>query len=291
MEQDKNVTANRTYKSSVFVMVFQEKKELLELYNAVSGKHYEDPEELEINTLENAIYMSIKNDLSFIIDSSLSLYEHQSTYNPNLPLRYLLYVADIYSKMTLQKDIYGSTPLSIPSPQFVIFYNGEKEVPDREIMRLSSLYTVKEEKPKLELETVMLNIRPGHNESLMEASRTLREYAEFVERVRKYAKTMILEEAVERAVTECITEGILKDFLEKNRAEVIKVCLYEYNQEEHMKFVREEGFRQGHEQGIEQGIRNLMKNMGWSEREAMKALGIPEGKWEEYEEKIKEDQR
>ena len=291
MEQDKNVTANRTYKSSVFVMVFQEKKELLELYNAVSGKHYEDPEELEINTLENAIYMSIKNDLSFIIDSSLSLYEHQSTYNPNLPLRYLLYVADIYSKMTLHKDIYGSTPLSIPSPQFVIFYNGEKEVPDREIMRLSSLYTVKEEKPKLELETVMLNIRPGHYESLMEASRTLREYAEFVERVRKYAKTMILEEAVERAVTECITEGILKDFLEKNRAEVIKVCLYEYNQEEHMKFVREEGFRQGHEQGIEQGIRNLMKNMGWSEREAMKALGIPEGKWEEYEEKIKEDQR
>lgn len=108
MAQDKEVTANRTYKSSVFIMVFQEKKELLELYNAVSGKHYEDPEELEINTLDNAIYMSIKNELSFIIDSRLSLYEHQSTYNPNLPIRYLLYVADIYSKMTLHKDIYGS---------------------------------------------------------------------------------------------------------------------------------------------------------------------------------------
>ena len=108
MTQDKKVTANRTYKSSVFVMVFQEKKELLELYNAVSGKHYEDPEELETNTLDNAIYMSIKNDLSFIIDSRLSLYEHQSTYNPNLPLRCLLYVADIYSKIALHKDIYGS---------------------------------------------------------------------------------------------------------------------------------------------------------------------------------------
>ena len=99
----------------------------------------------------------------------------------------------------------------------------------------------------------MLNIRPGHNQRLMEASRTLREYAEFVERVRKYAKTTVLNEAVERAVTECIAEGILREFLEKNRAEVIKVCLYEYNQEEHMKFVREEGFRRGHEQGIEQG--------------------------------------
>ena len=108
MAQDKKVTANRTYKSSVFIMIFQEKKELLELYNAVSGKHYEDPEELEINTLDNAIYMSIKNELSFIIDSRLSLYEHQSTYNPNLPIGYLLYVADIYSKMTLHKDIYGS---------------------------------------------------------------------------------------------------------------------------------------------------------------------------------------
>ena len=116
MTRDKKVTANRTYKSSLFVMVFQEKKELLELYNAVSGKHYEDPEELETNTLDNAIYMSIKNDLSFIIDSRLSLYEHQSTYNPNLPLRCLFYVADIYSKIALHKDIYGSTPLSIPSP-------------------------------------------------------------------------------------------------------------------------------------------------------------------------------
>ena len=105
MAQDKKVTANRTYKSLVFIMVFQEKKELLELYNAVSGKHYEDP---EINTLDNAIYMSIKNDLSFIIDSRLSLYEHQSTYNPNLPLRCLFYVADIYSKIALHKDIYGS---------------------------------------------------------------------------------------------------------------------------------------------------------------------------------------
>ena len=164
MAQDKKVTANRTYKSSVFTMVFQEKKELLELYNAVSGKHYEDPEKLEINTLDNAIYMSIKNDLSFIIDSRLSLYEHQSTYNPNLPLRCLFYVADNYSKIALHKDICGSTPLSIPDPQFVIFYNGEQEVPEREIMRLSSLYTVKEERPKLELEAVMLNIRPGHNQ-------------------------------------------------------------------------------------------------------------------------------
>ena len=107
-----------------------------------------------------------------------------------------------------------------------------------------------------------------------------------MERVRKYAKTMVLEEAVERAVTECINEEILRDFLEKNRAEVIKVCLYEYNQEEHMKFVREEGI----EQGNLTAIRNLMKNMDWSAVEAMKAIGIPEEKWQEYEKKLNESQ-
>ena len=159
-------------------------------------------------------------------------------------------------------------------------------MPEREIMRLSSLYTVKEERPKLELEAVMLNIRPGHNQKLMKASRTLREYAEFVERVRKYAKAMALEAAVERAVTECINEEILKEFLEKNRAEVIKVCLYEYNQEEHMKFGREEGI----EQGNLTAIRNLMKNMNWSAVEAMKAIGVPEEKWQEYEKKLNESQ-
>ena len=106
-------------------------------------------------------------------------------------------------------------------------------------------------------------------------------------RVRKYAKTMALEEAVEREVTECIAEGILRDFLEKNRAEVIKVCLYEYNQEEHMKFVREEGI----EQGNLTAIRNLMKNMDWSAAEAMKAIGIPEEKWQGYEKKLNESQK
>ncbi len=163
-------------------------------------------------------------------------------------------------------------------------------MPEREIMQLSSLYTVKEERPKLELEAVMLNIRPGHNQRLMEASRTLREYAEFVERVRKYAKTMVLEEAVERAVTECIAEGILREFLEKNRAEVIKVCLYEYNQEEHMKFVREEGQKEGQESTQLENIKNLMKNTGWNAKEAMNALGIPEEKWQEYEKKLNERQ-
>ena len=149
---------NRLYKSRLFVMIFEDKRNLLELYNAVSGKHYEDPELLEINTLENAIYMSMRNDLSFLIDPRLSLYEHQSTYSPNLPLRFLLYLADLLSEMTKDENLYGSRKVQIPPPRFVVFYNGEEKQPDRKILKLSDLYAVAEEEHKLELEVLMLNI-------------------------------------------------------------------------------------------------------------------------------------
>ncbi len=164
---------NRLYKSRLFVMIFEDKRNLLELYNAVSGKHYEDPELLEINTLENAIYMSMRNDLSFLIDTRLSLYEHQSTYSPNLPLRFLLYLADLLSEMTKDENLYGSRKVQIPPPRFVVFYNGEEKQPDRKILKLSDLYAVAEEEHKLELEVLMLNINQGHNPELMKTCHTL----------------------------------------------------------------------------------------------------------------------
>ena len=114
--QDQTKFHQRDFKSRMFAMVFSEKKELLKLYNAVANRNYEDPELLEINTLENAFYMSMKNDLSFIIDSRLSLYEHQSTYNPNMPLRFLLYLSELYPGMVAGKNIYGRTRIPLPLP-------------------------------------------------------------------------------------------------------------------------------------------------------------------------------
>ena len=105
---EKNTNVRRDYKARLFEMIFRGKEELLGLYNAVNGTNYSNPDELEINTLENAIYLSMHNDVSFIIDSRLSLYEHQSTYSPNLPLRYLFYVSDLYSKMTKNSNLYES---------------------------------------------------------------------------------------------------------------------------------------------------------------------------------------
>lgn len=252
-------SANRIFKSSVFTMLYSDPKEALQLYNAVNGTEYKDPELLEINTLENAIYMGIKNDVSFVIDSRLSLYEHQSTYSLNLPLRFLMYVSDLYSVMTKDHDLYSEKMISIPAPRFVIFYNGEKKRPEQEVLRLSDAYFIREEHPALELEAVMLNINAGNNPELLKACKSLGEYAEYVAKVRRYAKDMALAEAVERAITECIQEGILADFLERNRAEVKKVSLYEYDAEKHMQQVREDGIEEGKHIFLKETVMKMVK--------------------------------
>ena len=200
------LTVNRTFKSTLFIMLFEDKKNLLELYNAITGKHYADPELLEINTLENAIYMSMKNDVSFLIDGRLSLYEHQSTKNPNLPLRFLLYISHLYSRLTVKENLYGETIVQIPAPEFLIFYNGKDKMPERQILRLSDMYSMQEGQPKLELEATLLNISGSNNQKLKEACRTLGEYAIYTDKIRNYTETMELSEAVDRAMDECIRE-------------------------------------------------------------------------------------
>ena len=255
MNQTTEPPVNRLYKARIFAMLYQDKKELLDLYNAISGKHYEDPELLEINTLENAIYMTMRNDLSFLIDFRLSLYEHQSTYSPNLPLRDLFYISDLYSGMVKDENLYGIKLVQIPAPQFVIFYNGMKEMPDRTVLRLSDAYSVKEENPALELTAVMLNINRGHNEKLKGLCKSLKDYSEYTARVREYADTMPISEAVEQAICECIQEGILAEFLKQNRAEAKQVSIYEYDEEKHMRQERETFWEDGWAAGREEGIR------------------------------------
>ena len=194
---DEKIRANRTYKDSVFRMLFRSKAALLGLYNALNGTDYRDPEQLTVTTLENAIYMNMKNDISFLLDVRLML-----------------------------SDAFETGP-------------GHE----------------KEEEPSLELKVRFLNINLGHNRELMERCRTLREYSEFVARIRRYAnRGAAIEEAVERAVTECIEEGILSDFLRSQRAEVIAVSIFEYNEEEELKKLRQAEFRSGQEEGITKGI-------------------------------------
>ena len=287
------LTANRMYKSRIFAMLFSDRNELLKLYNAINGTSYDDPDLLQVNTLENAVYMSMQNDVSFIIDMRLNLYEHQSTYSPNLPVRYLLYVADVYSDYTKDMNLYGTKAVKLPTPRFVIFYNGQAEQPDRKELKLSELFSIPDADPSLELKAVMLNINKGHNRKLMETCRTLQDYAEYTFRVREYAAEMPLDLAVEQAITECISEGILADFLRKNRAEAKKVSIYEYDEERHMRQTREEGmeegyangFSQGVEQGITQTVINLLKSGLLTDIQIREITGLDQKQLDELKKK------
>ena len=250
----KTPNANRNYKDTVFRMLFSDRKNLLSLYNAVNQRDYKNPEDLEIITLENAIYMGMKNDLAFIMDTNLYLYEHQSTYNPNMPLRDLFYICSEYQKLVDKKSLFSSTLQKIPVPNFIEFYNGSTVIADCTELRLSSAFEYLTGEPKLELIVTVLNVNEGHNADLMQHCSMLKEYAQYVARVRHYASDMPLNEAVKHAVDECIREGILAEFLTRNRNEVISMSIFEYDKELEEKKLRKAEFEAGREAGHEAGF-------------------------------------
>ena len=220
----KTPKANRNYKDTVFRMLFSDRKNLLSLYNAVNQRDYKNPEDLEIVTLENAIYMEMKNDLAFIVD---------------------------------KKSLFSSTLQKIPAPNFIEFYNGSTVIADCTELRLSSAFEHLSGEPKLELVVTVLNVNEGHNADLMQHCSMLKEYSQYVARVRHYASDMPLNEAVKHAVDECIREGILAEFLTRNRNEVISMSIFEYDKELEEKKLRkaeyEYGFSEGEKSGIAKG--------------------------------------
>ena len=269
--------ANRKYKDTIFRWLFSDRKNLLSLYNAVTGRNYTDADALDIVTLESAVYLGMKNDVAFLVDTRLYLCEHQSTYNPNIPLRNLFYIASEYQVLVKDKSLYSSVLLRLPAPKFLVFYNGTGQVADREELRLSAAYENLQGEPDLELKVTMLNINEGHNRELMEQCRILREYSQYVARVRKYAAQMELNEAVERAITECIREGILSEFLSRNRAEVMKVSIFEYDQELEEKKYREAEYEHGRQDGYDAGVREGHAAGIREGMETGRAAGMQEG--------------
>lgn len=296
--------ANRKYKDTVFRMLFSDKERLLELYNAVSGRHYDNPNDLEIVTLENAVYMGMKNDLAFLLDTCIYLYEHQSTVNPNIPLRDLIYIASEYNKLVETKSLYSSAVQRIPTPNFIVFYNGEKEIEDVGKYRLSDAYETAVDNPALELKVTVLNVNYGRNSELMEQCRTLKEYSQYVATVRKYKIELgSLDKAVKAAINFCIKEGILSDFLRKNRSEVEMTSILEYNQEEEEKKLRAAEYQIGYNDGCNEGrsigrdqgqkikqnilINNYMSKKNVSLEEACDTLGVSLEEYHEAEKLLK----
>ena len=134
--------ANRAHKDRLFRLIFREKKDLLSLYNAVNRSHYQNPDELEVRTLKDVLYLSMKNDLAFLIKNELNLYEAQSTFNPNMPLRGLSYFSRLYQGYVefWKLDVYSSERIILPAPRYIVFYNGRKDLEDQVELRLSDSF-------------------------------------------------------------------------------------------------------------------------------------------------------
>ena len=239
------IKVNRCYKDRMFVKLFGNPayaQNALELYNAVNGTCYTDPEGLIFYTIENAVYMSMKNDVAVCFESILNLFEHQSTPNPNMPVRGLMYYGKLYDKYieVNNLNIYSERLQILPTPRYFVFYNGRDNAPEKEVLRLTDAFS-EPDKSSIEVTVTVYNINAGNNCELMEKCRTLSEYSTFVERVRRYqAQETDIQTAVNAAVDSCIKDGILADFLIRHKAEVMDVVLTEYDEAKHMKLIEKE---------------------------------------------------
>ena len=302
------MTPNRNYKDSVFRLVFNEKEALLSLYNAMNETNYTNVDDLEINTLENVIYMSMKNDVSFVFNSGLHIYEHQSTDNPNMPLRDLFYVATLYEKIIQKKTLYSAKPIKIPMPKFVVFYNGiDKDMKEVSEYRLSDLYEIpellkmnKDENQNLknneliiehdlELRVKVLNINADMSYNIKKQCRKLEEYCLYVEKVRELARFKPIEDAVDEAIEYCIENDILRELLIDQKLEVRHVSILEFNEERDWEIIKEDfremGLAEGRAKGLEEGraegqederkniILNML-NLGIAKEEIAKLINI-----------------
>ena len=251
---------NRNVKDRLFCYIFEhDRKSLLKLYNALNGTDYRDEQALQIVTLDNVVYMAMNNDVAFLLGASLNLYEHQSTLCPNLPLRFLIYLAAEFESLVGKNggNIYGSSLIRLPAPRCVVFYNGEDAAEEEQILQLTDAFTDengKKQKSCLNLTVRVLNINYGYNEELMSGCRRLEEYSLFVAKLKEFQRRdFSLDEAIDSAVEYCIEHRILDDILLPFQTEVKKMLLTEYDEKKTMKAFRKEAFQEGYQKGETKG--------------------------------------
>ena len=238
-EKKDNVTSK--FKDNVFCMLYRDKKNLLELYNALNNSAYTNVDDLQVTTLNGGSYMKYKNDASFLLCMSLYMFEQQSSKNPNMPLRFLHYVSDVFRELFSNSMLHRRSMIKIPVPHFVTFYNGmEKWVEDEDEIRLSDMYEIPTDNPELELKVRVINI--NEDVHILNKCKTLRDYMTFVNKVRfkMGVEGDNVRIAVTEAMNECIDEDILVDFFEQHREEVVEVSIYDYDEEEVRRVLAEE---------------------------------------------------
>ena len=261
---------NREYKSDVISMMLQIPEYALDVYNAMNDSAYTDPDMIQIMRLENGISLSVRNDASFFISNYLNLYEHQSTYSPNAPLRFLIYLTNLLKTTIRKRDLYSRKRVQIATPHFAVFYNGTEKRPEKEVLKLSDAFINHTDTPEIELTVTVYNINPNNNTQLLEKSEVLRGYMIFVNRVREnleHKKKIAqnapeydeaayeedLEKAINEAIDYCVKHHIMEEFFRENRSEVTKSMVLDYTWERREELIRAEEYEDGKREGLEIG--------------------------------------
>ena len=277
--RQRELQATREYKDRLFKAIFgrdseQSKRWRLDLYNALNDTDYTDPDALKLTTIENIIYITMKNDISFLIGSQMNLFEQQSTFNPNMPLRGLMYFAQLYQKNLSERDedLFGTRLVKIPAPCFIVFYNGgDKKLPDVTEQKLSDAFEPAGSTPGFEWTAKVINIGGNHNETLQKKCKSLYDYCSYVNHVKQNLKSMTKEEAVEEALDYAIHENLLDGYFKRQKMEVLNMSLTEFDQEQYDRNRRREGYLDGEEAGFQRGERSGKEE---DARNAL-ALGLP----------------
>ena len=261
MESKIETLGNPEHKDRLFKFIFgrqteESKRWRLQLYNALSGTNVTDPDELKINTIENVIYITMHNDISFLVDSEINLYEEQSSYNPNMPLRGYLYFAALYQMYLKEnrKNLISSSRVMIPTPKFYVFYHGGPKNPERWKMKLSDSFLNPDETGDFQWTATVINLNPDHNSVLNKNCTPLYHYVKFATLISENRKSgMNKQEAIEKAVDYAIEKDLLEGFFKIHRAEVIGMCLTEFDEEEAKRIWHEDGYTEGLSKGRAEG--------------------------------------
>ena len=270
------------YRDRLFIAIFGKENERskrwrLDLYNVLNGTNYTDPNALELNTIENVIYIKMYNDVSFLVDSQMTLYEQQSDTNANMPLRGFFYFAQLYQKHLAKKDLnlHRSSLIKIPNPRFIVFYNGDTKKPERYELRLSSAFELKDDSGKFEWTADVININQGANETLVKKCKSLYDYVRLVGRISDNKKRgMKISRAVQEAVDWATKEDFLEGFVKEQKEEIIAMCLTEYDEESAIRGWKQDGIEMGRQQKAVEDARNFL-NEGIAPEVISRCTGLP----------------
>ena len=271
------------FRDRLFIAIFgkdteRSKRWRLDLYNVLNDTAYTNPNALELNTIENVIYIKMYNDVSFLVDSQMTLYEQQSETNANMPLRGFFYFTQLYQKHLAKKDLNlrRSSLIKIPTPRFIVFYNGDTKREERYKLRLSDAFEVEDKSGDFEWTADVININQGANETLVKKCKPLYDYIRLVGRISENKKSgMKIGQAVQEAVDWAIKEEFLEGFVREQKEEIIAMCLTEYDEESCIRGWRQDGIEMGREQKAVEAARNFLAMNVLTPEQIAQGTGLP----------------